>query len=84
MIQIHIYHFIQKNLKQKNMIMIPGKEMKLKVNNSKTFININIEDIEIYKYPAYPNLFLTYFTQNYKSNNHDSSMLKEILGIRKW
>ena len=32
--------------------------MKLKVNNSKTFININIEDIEIYKYPAYPNLFL--------------------------
>ena len=25
--------------------------MKLKVNNSKTFININIEDIEIYKYP---------------------------------
>ena len=53
--------------------------MKLKVNNSKTFININIEDIEIYKYPAHPNLFLTYFTQNYKSNNHDSSMLKEIL-----
>ena len=47
--------------------------------NSKTFININIEDIEIYKYPAYPNLFLTFFTQNYKSNNHDSSMLKEIL-----
>ena len=32
--------------------------MKLKVNNSKTFININIEDIEIYKYPSHLIYFL--------------------------
>ena len=71
--------FYSKKFKTKKYDYDSWKKMKLKVNNSKTFININIEDIEIYKYPAYPNLFLTYFTQNYKSNNHDSSMLKEIL-----
>ena len=71
--------FYSRKFKTKKYDYDSWKRMKLKVNNSKTFININIEDIEIYKYPAYPNLFLTFFTQNYKSNNHDSSMLKEIL-----
>ena len=36
--------FTQKNLKQKDMIMIPGKN-EIKVNNS-AFININIEDMK--------------------------------------
>ena len=71
--------FYSKKFKTKKYDYDSWKKMKLKVNNSKTFIDINLEDIEIYKYPAYPNLFLTYFKQNYESNNHNSSMLKEIL-----
>lgn len=71
--------FYSKKFKTKKYNYDSWKRMKLIVNNAKTFIDINIEDIEIFRYPAYPNFFITYFTQNYKSNNHESSMLKEIL-----
>ncbi|MDO6564424.1 L,D-transpeptidase family protein [Amphritea sp. 1_MG-2023] len=51
-------------------------EHKRRVNESKTFIEVDIENLSIYQHPDNAELFVATFTQNYKSDNYSGSSLK--------
>ncbi|WP_417224915.1 L,D-transpeptidase family protein [Amphritea sp.] len=49
---------------------------KRRVNSSKSFIDVDIENLSIYQHPDKPDLFVATFKQNYKSDNYSGSSLK--------
>ena len=46
--------------------------------SSKSFIDVEIEDMNIFFYPDKKEIIYTDFTQNYKSNNFSSSTRKRL------
>ncbi|RRC98361.1 hypothetical protein EHS89_14845 [Amphritea balenae] len=49
---------------------------KRRVNGSKAFIDVDIEDLSIYQHPDKQDMFIATFKQNYKSDNYSSSSVK--------
>ena len=49
---------------------------KRRVNGSKSFINVELEDLSIYQYPDNPDLFVATFVQKYSSDNYSGSDVK--------
>ena len=50
---------------------------KRRVNANKKFIDVQLEDLDLYQYPGEENLVLARFTQNYRSDNFRTTTLKE-------
>ncbi len=50
---------------------------KKRVNKAKSFIDVELSNINIFHYPGTDDLRLVTFTQNYKSNNYSSSGKKQ-------
>lgn len=51
-------------------------EHKRRVNSSKSYINVDIENLSIYQHPDNPDMFIATFTQNYESDNYSSRSVK--------
>lgn len=51
---------------------------KRRVNNAKTFIQVDISNLNIYRYPEEDNLILMQFDQAYRSNNFNLDSPKEL------
>lgn len=49
---------------------------KRRVNNSKSFIDVDVENLSIYQHPDNQNMFIATFMQNYKSDNYSGSDMK--------
>lgn len=54
------------------------KQHKKAINQSKKYIDIEIDNLNIYQYPQHSNIILTQFKQHYKSNNFSSIRNKAI------
>lgn len=49
---------------------------KARVNGSKSFIKVNLENLSIYRYPNDPNLMVATFKQDYQSDNYKGVSIK--------
>ncbi len=59
-----------------SMALAAWKAHKRRVNSSKSYIRIGVDDLGIYAYPGEPGLFLVTFEQRYVSNNFRGQKLK--------
>ena len=50
---------------------------KRRVNNGKQFIDVQLADLALFRYPGEENLYLAQFTQNYASDNYRSTTRKQ-------
>lgn len=49
---------------------------KARVNGNKKFVDVDLQNLSIYRYPDNPNLIVATFYQNYKSNNLSGNSVK--------
>lgn len=58
------------------------KAYKTRVNNAKSFINVDLSDLSVFAYPGEKDLVLSRFYQNYKSSNYNWKGWKQLLWRR--